>query len=264
MIATGIEQGLFVLRPSDAISERGAAPRAAAPAAAAPSSNPASASTPAPSSCRDANAFRSTTVRRSGRRGLELSFVRALGAAAPVSVDVFQQSVGSRVIGERLVARFPARAGAVSWNGRANRRGRTVTDGYYVARYRTRTPQGVSTRRVALRRAGGRWSTRPAFDRRLACDALRSFKLERPVFGGRTNRALGVSYRVTRAASVRVTVLRGERVVRRFRPVAARPGQTRRVRLGAASLRRGDYRVRVSVTPPGGRTVTSTVTSRRV
>jgi len=40
------------------------------------------------------------------------------------------------------------------------------------------------------------------------------------VFGGRTNRALGVAVRLNRAARVQVIILRGTRVVRRY---AARP-----------------------------------------
>lgn len=53
---------------------------------------------------------------------------------------------------------------AEDWTQYANRRGRRVTDGYYFARYRLRTPAGeVDSRRIVLRRVNGRFSVRPAF-----------------------------------------------------------------------------------------------------
>ncbi len=163
------------------------------------------------------------------------------------------------MIGERLVARFAGRTTAVSWNGRANRPARTITDGAYFVRYRT----GTGTRRIALLRIGGRWSTRPVFHRPAGCDLLRSFKLERPVFGGRTDRALGITYAVERDAQATVTVLRGSRVVKRFAARAAGARRTQRLRLAAEGLPRGDYRVRVEISRAGER-ISATLVSRRL
>ena len=127
--------------------------------------------------------FESVGVRGAGRSA-RLAFALRAGSK-PADVDVFQTSRGRRVIPERLVARFGGRAGSVEWNGRANRRGRRVTDGYYFVRFRSRSAGGeLDARRVTLRRANGRFSVRPAFYRRATCDLVRSFKLQRPVFGG--------------------------------------------------------------------------------
>jgi len=212
--------------------------------------------------CRAGGGFRSVGARRSGRRGVRFEFNRRVDA--PVTLDVFQQSVGRRVVGERLIARFTGRTQSFTWNGRANRRGRRTGDGYYFARYRIRTPDGeTDVRRVTLQRVNGRWRTRPSFYRRATCDALPSFKLERPVFGGRTSRALGISFRVAEASRVRVTVLRGSRVVRTYQSANRRSGVTHRLRLRPEPLPRGDYQVRIEVTQ-GGRTLRTSLTSRRL
>ena len=272
VVVSGIEQGLFVLTPREAAggvdgkldepapaAQQAPAAPAPAPAASAASTAPRAA---APLGCTADCGFRTVGVQRYGARGLEFEFKRRLGA--PVQVDVFQQSRGRRIVGERLVARFTGAPGDVRWNGKANRAGRTITDGYYFVRYRMRTPKGTDTRRVALRRVGGRWSTRPDFYRRASCDLLRSFKVERPVFGGRTGRALNVSFQVERPASAVVTVLRGAKVVKTFevRTVPAR--RTKRLRLSAGKLPRGTYRVRITLRRAGERPVTSVLTAQRL
>ena len=188
--------------------------------------------------------LRSASVRPRGRRGGTLAFRRRV--ARSVDVDVFQSSIGRRVIGERLVARFADRSRSISWNGRANRRGRRVRDGYLFVRYRMRLPDGsLSVRRVVLRRAGGRLTVRPTHHRPDDCGVVRSAKLERPVFGGPSNRALGVAVRLNRAAQVRVTIMRGTRVVRRYAPRSLTAARTLRLRFASERRPRGDYRVRV-------------------
>ena len=92
---------------------------------------------------------------------------------------------------------------------------------------------------------------------------LRTFKLERPVFGGRRNRALGITFRVDREARVFAEVLRGRRVVRRFVPTTRRAGVTHRLRLASEGIGRGDVRVRLTVTAGRSRVV-ATLTSRRL
>ena len=176
------------------------------------------------------------------------------------TVDVFRQSRGRRILGERRVARFRNRRGSFTWSGR----GRRVGDGFYLVRYRTRVGRRVDTRRVVLQRRRGRFRVRPDFYRRASCGDLTSFKLERPVFGGRRNRPLGIAFRLSRPARVRVDVLRGKRLVRRLMSGTRRGRLTHRLRLPSERLRRGDHRVRIRVTPRGGRTVTATLVSRRL
>lgn len=214
-----------------------------------------------PVACRSSAGFRAVAARRAGR-GLRFAFRRRV--SRPVTVDVFQISRGRRILGERLVARFADRKRAFTWDGRSNRRGRRVRDGVYYVRYRIATPGGPpDVRRIALRRSRGRFSRRPSFYRRASCGLLRSFRLERPVFGGRTNRALGIAYRLGSRARVRVTVLRGRRVVRRYPTRTRAANDTVRLRFDSERRPRGDYRVRVRAEREG-RAVTSTLTARKL
>jgi hypothetical protein len=181
--------------------------------------------------------FRSAAVRPRGR-GLRFSFRRRVNR--PVSVDVFQVSAGRRVLGQRRVARFPGRSGAFAWSGRRG------SDGLYFVRFRIRDRRGrLDEQRFALRRLRGRFSARPAFYRRTSCATLTSFKLERPVFGGRSNRSLGISFRLAREGRVSVEIARGSTIVRRFGPTTRRRSVTHRLRLAAERLPRGTYRVRL-------------------
>ncbi len=213
--------------------------------------------------CVAGGGFRSVSVSPSGR-GARLGFSRRVDR--PVSVSVFQQSRGRRVTGERLVARFTGRSSTVKWNGKANRRGKRVTDGFYFVRYRMETPQGdVDTRRVTLRRKSGRFSRQPDFYRRATCDLLPSFKLTRPVFGGSGRPAnLSVAYRVAETATVAVEIRRGSRIVRRRSPRTVQPNRTTRLRVRSTGLPRGKYVVRLTVRGSNGRTLTSSLVARRL
>ena len=133
-------------------------------------------------------------------KGVRLSFTRRRSGA--VKIDVFQVSQGRRIVRERRVAHF--RKGA-TWSGRG-------PDGYYFARF---TMAGRDVRRIVLRKRGGRFTRVAPHYRRGDCQLLRSFKLERPVFGGRQRTPLRIAYRLTRAARVTLTVARGKRVVAR-------------------------------------------------
>ena len=269
VVVSGIEQGLFVLRPRAAagggtgtFEEPGSTP-APAPAPVRSSAPSGSASSAGTTTCAPTAGFRTVGVQSYGRRGLELEFKRAVPAKA--AVDVFQQSAGRRIVGERLVARFGNRADDVRWNGKANRVGRKVTDGYYFVRYRVPTADGFDTRRIALRRVDGKWSRRPEFSRSARCDLVRMFKVERPVFGGRTNRALQIAFQAGAPARAQVTVLRGSRVVKRFAAEDVRARRTERLRLAATEgLPRGSYRVQLRLTQPGRKAVVSTLTAQRL
>jgi hypothetical protein len=192
-------------------------------------------------------------VRGRGHRA-RIGFARRAGAG-PVRVDVVQQSSGARVLAGRLVARFNRRTRSFTWNGRANRPGRQVTDGFLVVRLRARTPHGVEVRRLALRRVGGRLRARPAFQRRATCSALRSFSLGRPVFGGATGIRLTISYRLAQAARVTIRITHAGRTAKRI----TRRGSAARIRVRPRGLPAGDYRIRISAAG-----VRSVLTARRL
>ena len=65
------------------------------------------------------------------------------------------------------------------------------------------------------------------------------------MFGGRAGRALGISFRLARAGTVTIEVLRGRRVVRRLGTQARTANVTHRLQLPARGLRRGRYVVRL-------------------
>jgi hypothetical protein len=211
--------------------------------------------------CAPTAGLRSVGV-RPRRRGARISFARAV--RRPVTVDVFQQGRGRRVIGERLVARFRNRARSFNWSGRANRRGRRVRDGFYVVRFRIRDARGrIQSRRVAVRRLRGRFRRRPGIERGAECRLLRTFRLERPVFGGRRNRAVGVSFRLSAAARVDVRLMRRGRTVRRLMAGQRAGNRTHRLRVASERRRRGDYRIRIEVRR-GRERVAATIVARRL
>ncbi len=110
------------------------------------------------------------------------------------------------------------------------------------------TPHGSDTRRVVLERRKGRFVRRADFYRRATCDLLPSLKLTRPVFGGAGRPArLGIAFRVLEQSRVSVQVLRGNRVVRRFKARGVLPGRTTRLRVPSKGPGRGDSTVRVTV-----------------
>jgi hypothetical protein len=172
----------------------------------------------------------------------------------PVTVDVFQSSIGRRVLGNRRIARFTRRTRSFTWTGRRAR------DGVLFVRFRL----GKDVRRSVLKRSGGRFRRGKGFYRRASCATLVQFKLERPVFGGRTNRALGIAYRVGTRARVTVVVRRGKRVVRRFRARSEQPGETVRLRLASEKLKRGRHRVTITVRPERGVTTRASLSAQRL
>jgi len=173
-----------------------------------------------------------------------------------VRVDVFQASIGRRVLAGRLVARFAGRTRSFDWDGRRDRRGARVRDGHFVVRVQARDAAGRrDVRRIAMRRTGGRWHRRPAFARRDACRVLGAAGLARSVFGGTDRRPLKLTYAVRQAADVRVEVLRGARVVKRLPAVSSPAGATVKTRIRRRLNRIGDYRVRIVAQSAGTREV---------
>jgi hypothetical protein len=207
--------------------------------------------------CAATTGFRSVSARAHGR-GLAIGF--AGRTTNPVTVDVFQTSVGRRVIGDRRVAHFVNKHAPFTWNGR----GRGVGDGYFYVRLGVKGLSGkTDRRRITLVRRHGRFHPRPAHYGQASCNLLESFKLLRPAFGGSTRRPLGAAFQVTATARVSLEVLRGSRVIHRFPNVTARAGRTYRVTLSPRGLRPADYRFRL-VARSGSTRVSSTLTSRRI
>jgi hypothetical protein len=199
--------------------------------------------------------LRSVAVRPAGR-GLRFAFTRRVNR--PVTIDVFQASKGRRVIGELRLFRVVARSSPARWSGRRAR------DGFLYVRFRVRDEGGrLDTRRVALQRRRGRFVVRPAFYRATSCATLTSFKLERPVFGGRGARSLGIAFRLARRGRVTVEVRRAGRLVRRFATRTRRANVTHRLRLSPRRLRRGRYEVRLRYSGDRG-TVRSSLYAQRV
>lgn len=204
--------------------------------------------------CSPVTGMRDVAV-RVRRRRIELRAGRTSAARGVVRADLFRQSAGRDVLGNRRVDRAAVRRG----RARLHVRG----DGYYVLRLRVKLRTGrTEVRRIALRRRGGRLTVLPRYDRTRPCALLKAAKLERPVFGGRRPRALGISFRLRESARVTVTVKRGRRLVRRFAVRTRRPG-LHRLRLAAEPRRRADHLVRIEAVGGGGRDVV-TLTARRL
>ena len=207
--------------------------------------------------CARTAAFERVTVTPK-RRGLRFAFNHRGGA--PVSIDLFQQSSGRRVTGERLSKRFGVKKSVYTWNGRGAKGG----SGVYFARLRAKAPSGaVDTRRVALERRRGKWRVLPDFDRRTACELVDAFKLERPVFGGSGSRSLALAFRLGESAKVTIEVRRGSRLVKRFKEKAYAANRTHRLRVSARGLARGTYQVTLRASRPG-RTTTQSLSARRL
>ncbi|HEX2084593.1 MAG TPA: hypothetical protein VHF89_02845 [Solirubrobacteraceae bacterium] len=222
-----------------------------------PETRPGVTTTGSGSSCRVRSGFRSVSARPRGS-GLRFSFRRAL--PRKVRVDVFRESYGRRIV-TRRVALFRERTRAFTWRPR----GRRFGDGAYFVRFVMPLPNGrLDMRRVALVRRNGRFRVRPPFYRRQGCGMIAAFKLSKSVFGGARNTPLGVSFVLNRRSQVFVQVLRGRRVVRRYGPIEGIADlRTTRIRVPAAGLPRGDYRIRLQAVRPG-QTVTEVLTARRL
>ncbi|HEX2086289.1 MAG TPA: hypothetical protein VHF89_11450, partial [Solirubrobacteraceae bacterium] len=212
--------------------------------------------------CVPPRSIRSAGVRRSGRR---LSF--AFAADTPVTIDLFRQTRGGVVTGERLVRRFRDVSGVIRWNGR-DRAGRRLRDGHYLVRFRAPTTAGpFDERRFPLVRRNGRFRELGNYERRDSCGLLRRWKLLRSVFGGRSNRPLVMSMRF--ASDVRASIVvrnRAGRVVERFAEQGFVGGVLHRKRINVKvtrRLRRGPYKVTLIVRE-GGRIITSTLNATRV
>jgi hypothetical protein len=183
-----------------------------------------------------------------------------------VQVDVRSFSSGRRVTGGGLVARFAGQSDPFNWNGKPNRALRTIRDGYYEVRFQVPAGGGnFDTRLVGLVRSHGRFRAGPNFAARDSCGLLRSFRLTRPDFGGSNRRPLVVNYRLGSNAKVSIDVLRGRRVVARYRAKTRRAGRIYRVSIAPSGglVNRGRYSVRLK-TVAGKRRAGGTLSADRL
>jgi hypothetical protein len=205
--------------------------------------------------CTDTRGFASAAV-SAVRGGLRLSFERR--RSLPVRVDVFRVSAGRRVLRERRVASFSGRRGSFTWRTR-------LKPGMYFARFRMFDGgRGYDTQRVVFERTrSGAVRVRPGHHQRNSCRLVRTFKLERPAFGGRTRTPLRIAYRMTARSDVTVTVKRGRRTVKRFVTRGAAAGRVVRLTLPSGKLARGDYSVQLRAVS-GENQVSVTLAARRI
>jgi hypothetical protein len=194
------------------------------------------------------------------RAGIRFGFARR--GSGKVRVKLFRKAVRRRIHRKaRLIRDFGNRSRGFVWRGRA----RGVVDGYYIATFAARSPNGRrDVRSVALRRDGGRFFQLRPFQRRNPCGIVRDARLVSPFFGGISDSPLTLAFRLNETANVRIVVRRGRRVVKRYRSRSYRVGRTHRKRLNIpTALRGGEYSVVLRVTAPGhGSTVT--VTGRKL
>ncbi len=208
--------------------------------------------------CAVASGFSSADVTPKGR-GLAFGFSRSVDSKA--RIDVFQSSLGRRVV-QRKIVRFDDREESFTWNGR--KRGKRVPNGNYVARLRIPVPgAGADVRRFSLRRVGGRFVVQRPFAAQESCGLLRQAALSSNAFGGKRDRALGIRFRPSQAARVTVTVRRGGEVVKRFGARTYQPGRNGTLSLKSKGLKRGFYAVTLEA-QRGQRQATVILRARRV
>jgi hypothetical protein len=180
--------------------------------------------------------------------GLKFSISRR--AKKPFDVAVVRQARGRKLTRNQTVAHFKSRTRSFVWSGAG------ASDGWYVVRFRMALDGGTSdVRRIAVRRAHGKFVKRPASYLRDNCGALKSFKLARPVFGGSKHTPLKVTYELPRGVdSVSVVASARGKVLKRFKGTGADSGQMYELSLPAKGIARGtDVQVRLTLVRAGSR-----------
>ena len=181
-----------------------------------PAAKPGTNGTPPPTvdqpECASAAGFRDVKANPSGKT---VRFTTQRRQSNPFTVDIFQQSQGSKVVKERLVARFANKSEDFVWNG-TDRKKRKLKDGRYFARFTMKLNSGAKdVRRVTLNRKGGRFSNAPDFFQRVDCGIFSKLKLTSSVFGGSTKEPIKLSYRLDRAVkSVKIVVKSGGKTIK--------------------------------------------------
>jgi hypothetical protein len=190
-----------------------------------------------PKVCPAAHGFKTARVTPAGR-GLRFTVKRIV--AAKYTAQIFRKGTLRRTADGKTVVRFKAHTGSFTWPG-----SRKLPPGYYVAQVRVKSGNTFDLRRFPVllqkrrfHRLGQYWST-------ASCKLLRIVRLSGPVFGGQLHTSLLISFRTIRSGKATVTVKRGSRVIKRYKPSWKR-AKTVRFRLPARGLRRGTYSVTVA------------------
>jgi hypothetical protein len=206
--------------------------------------------------CASAAGFRSTKVTPKGK---SVTFGVDRREQQPFTVDVFQQSQGSTVVKERLVARFTKKAKGFKWNG-VDRKKRKLKDGFYFVRFTMKQANGLKdVRRATLERRGGKFRKAPDFYQRIDCGIFKSLKLSSSVFGGRNRVPLGIAYKLELPAkSVKIVVKAGSKTIKTFTGKGTK-GKTVRFSIKPNAVKKGKT-VKVLVTPDRGGQTTGTFT----
>ena len=169
------------------------------------------------------------------RRGVRVAFRRA--RKARVSVRVYRVTRK----GLRRVASYSRARSFTIKRGRLKR-------GTYVARLRIKTASGrVHQRQQAFRVRGARVKRLASFSRDQQCRFIERLAVAGPVL---SRKRIRLRYRTDRTARVSFRVTRGKRVVRKVRAGSKRGERDQAVTL--RRLKRGAYKVRMSVRGPGG------------
>jgi len=212
--------------------------------------------------CASAAGFKSTAVTPKGKT---VTFGVERRESQPFTVDVFQQSQGSTVVKERLVARFKNKSAGFKWNG-TDRKKRKLKDGNYFVRFTMKQANGMKDiRRATLERRGGKFRKAPDFYQRVDCGIFRALKLSSSVFGGRNRVPLGISYKLNvPSKSVKVTVKVGSKTIKTFKGKGT-VNKSVRFSLKHTEVKKGKT-VKVLVTPDraGQATATYTLVAKRI
>ncbi len=176
----------------------------------------------------------SASVKGTRRGGVRVAFHRA--RKARVSVRIYRV----KRKGLRRVASYRRSKSFTIKRGRLRR-------GTYVARLRIRTASGrVHQRQQAFRVRGKRVRRLASFSRDQQCRLIHRLAVSGPVV---SRKRVRLRYRTDRTARVSFRIARGKRIVRKLRLGEKRGEQNHAVT--PRRLRRGTYKVRMSVHGPG-------------
>jgi hypothetical protein len=195
------------------------------------------------------------------KRGVSISFARF--GTSPVSVNVYRQTSGRRILGSQLVASFANRTAGFTWNGKANVHRRHVGDGFYVARLRVPVGHSFDQRQIALIRSHGRFHLRPPYVRQPTCAAVANFGLNKPVFGGSRNRSLRAYVVLHRTVKLSFAFTKGKRTIRVVKAKTRRPGRYK-LTFKSKGLRAGDYQVKLTAVDASRHRTRATLTARKL
>jgi len=123
--------------------------------------------------------------------------------------------------------------------------------------------RGADVRRFSLRRANGRFKLLKDFAKPLSCGLVRKSELSGNAFGGRTNKALAIRFRLEEAAKVTTTVRRNGKVVKRFKKMTYQPNRNVTLELAPKGLKKGTYSVEIAA-DRGQSRATTTLSARKV